>query len=136
LQTIEVGDGQTVKTNQPGNQTFTGPTIDLFASVKGLHAALNGNYGGGIQRGLAGVDVAVDQVSSVQGELGALSNRLASSKASLDETKVFLSNILSTNEDVDLVEAISSLTLQQQAIQAAGAILNRIFESSLLNFLR
>jgi flagellin-like hook-associated protein FlgL len=136
LQTIEVGDGQTVKTNQPGNQTFTGPTIDLFASVKSLNAALNGNYVGGIQRGLAGVDVAVDQVSSVQGELGALSNRLASSKASLDETKVFLSNILSTNEDVDLVEAISQLTLQQQAIQAAGATLNRIFESSLLNFLK
>lgn len=136
LQTIEVSDGQTVKTNQPGNQTFTGPTIDLFASVKSLNAALNGNYVGGIQRGLAGVDVAVNQVSSVQGELGALSNRLASSKSSLDETKVFLANILSTNEDVDLVEAISSLTLQQQAIQAAGATLNRIFESSLLSFLK
>jgi len=136
LQTIEVGDGQTVKTNQPGNQTFTGPTIDLFASVKNLMASLNGNYVGGIQQSLAGVNLAVDQVSSVQGELGALSNRLGSSKASLDETKVFLSNILSTNEDVDLVEAISSLTLQQQAIQAAGATLNRIFESSLLNFLK
>ena len=136
LQTIEVGDGQTVKTNQPGNQTFTGPTIDLFASVKSLNAALNGNYGGGIQRSLAGLDLAVDQVSSVQGELGALSNRFASSQAGLVETKVFLSNILSTNEDINLVEAISSLTLQQQAIQAAGAILNRIFESSLLNFLK
>jgi flagellin-like hook-associated protein FlgL len=136
LQTIEVGDGQTVKTNQPGSQTFTGPTIDLFASVKNLLDSLNGNYAGGIQRGLAGVNVAVDQVSSVQGELGALSNRLGSSKAGLDETKVFLSNILSTNEDVDLVAAISSLTLQQQAIEAAGTILNRIFESSLLKFLK
>ena len=97
---------------------------------------MNGNYVGGIQRGLAAVDVALDQVSSVQGELGALSNRLASSMGSLDDTKVFLANILSTNEDVDLVEAISSLTLQQQAIQAAGATLNRLFESSLLNFLK
>ncbi len=43
LQTIEVGDGQTVKTNQPGNQTFSGPAIDLFASVKNLTAALIGN---------------------------------------------------------------------------------------------
>jgi flagellin-like hook-associated protein FlgL len=85
---------------------------------------------------LAGVDVAVDQVSSVQGELGALSNRLGATKVSLDETKAFLSNLLSTNEDVDLVSAISSLTLQQQAIEAAGATLNRIFQSSLLNFLK
>lgn len=136
LQTIEIADGQTVKTNKPGNQTFTGSTIDIFASVKSLTAALNGNYGGGIQQGLAGVDVAVDQVSSVQGELGALSNRLGATKASLDETKAFLSNLLSSNEDVDLVSAISSLTLQQQAIEAAGATLNRIFQSSLLNFLK
>jgi flagellar hook-associated protein 3 FlgL len=136
LQTIEVGDGQTVKTNQPGNQTFTGPAIDLFASVKNLMASLNGNYGGGIQQGLAGVDVAVDQVSSVQGELGALSNRLGATYASLDETKVFLSTVLSTNEDVDLLTAISSLTLQQQAIEAAGAVLSRIFESSFLRFLK
>ena len=99
-------------------------------------SALNGNYGGGIQQGLAGVDVAVDQVSSVQGELGALSNRLGATKVSLNETKAFLSNLLSSNEDVDLVSAISSLTLQQQAIEAAGATLNRIFQSSLLNFLK
>lgn len=136
LQTIEIGDGQTVKTNKPGSQTFTGSTIDIFASVKGLMASLNGNYGGGIQVGLAGIDVAVDQVSSVQGELGALSNRLGATKVSLDETKAFLSNLLSTNEDVDLVVAISNLTLQQQAIEAAGATLNRIFQSSLLNFLK
>lgn len=136
LQTIEVGDGQTVKTNVPGSQAFSGPTTDLFNSVKNLLASLNGNYGGGIQVGLRNVDAAVDQVSVAQGEVGALSNQLGTTKVSLDDTKTFLTSILSNNEDVDLVSAISELTLQQQAIQAAGATLNRIFESSLLNFLK
>lgn len=136
LQTIEIGDGQTVKTNVPGSQAFSGPTTDLFGSVKSLVAALNGNYGGGIQRSLSNVNAAVDQVAIAQGEVGALSNQLVTTKTSLDDTKAFLSTVLSNNEDVDLVEAISRLTLQQQAIQAAGATLNRIFESSLLNFLK
>jgi flagellar hook-associated protein 3 FlgL len=135
-QTIEIGDGQTVKTNVPGNQIFSGPTTDLFNSVKNLATALNGNYSGGIQQSLADVDAGVDQVAVAQGEVGALSNQLVTTKTSLDDTKTFLSTILSNNEDVDLVGAISELTLQQQAIQAAGATLNRIFESSLLNFLK
>jgi flagellar hook-associated protein 3 FlgL len=136
LQTIEIGDGQTVKTNVPGDQAFSGPTTDLFKSVKSLLTALNGNYGGGIQLSLSDVNTAVDQVSIAQGEVGALSNQLVTTKTSLTDTKTFLTTILSNNEDVDLVEAISKLTLQQQAIQAAGATLNRIFESSLLNFLK
>jgi flagellar hook-associated protein 3 FlgL len=136
LQTIEIGDGQTVKSNVPGNQVFSGPTTDIFNSVKNLLAALNGNYGGGIQQSLTDVNVAVDQVAVAQGEVGALSNQLVTTKTSLTDTKTFLTTILSNNEDVDLVAAISELTLQQQAIQAAGATLNRIFESSLLNFLK
>ena len=135
LQTIEIGDGQTVKTNVPGSQVFSGPTTDLFASVKSLTSALNGNYGGGIQQSLTDVNAAVDQVAVAQGEVGALSNQLETTQTSLDSTKTFLATVLSSNEDVDMVSAISSLTLQQQAIQAAGTTLNDIFKSSLLNFL-
>ena len=136
LQKIEIGDGHTIETNVPGDQTFTGATLDLFATVKSLTAALNGNYGGGIQQSLTNVDAAVDQISIAQGKVGALSNQLGTTKTSLDDTKTFLRTILSNNEDVDLVAAISELTLQQQSIQAAGATLNRIFQSSLLNFLK
>lgn len=136
LQTIQIGDGQTIKTNVPGSQVFSGPTTDLFASVKNLTSALTGNYGGGIQQSLTDVNAAVDQVSIAQGTVGALSNQLGTTQTSLADTKTFLATVLSSNEDVDMVAAISDLTLQQQAIQAAGTTLNRIFQSSLLNFLK
>jgi flagellar hook-associated protein 3 FlgL len=135
LQTIAIGDGQTVKTNLPGGQVFSGPTTDLFASVKSLISALNGNYGGGIQQSLTDVNAAVDQVAVAQGEVGALENQLGTTQTSLDATKTFLATVLSSNEDVDMVAALSSLTLQQQVIQAAGTTLNDIFKSSLLNYL-
>jgi flagellar hook-associated protein 3 FlgL len=54
----------------------------------------------------------------------------------LEEAKGFVLQTLSQTEDVDLAKAISDLTLQQFAIEAAGRTLTRVFESSLLNYLR
>jgi flagellar hook-associated protein 3 FlgL len=44
--------------------------------------------------------------------------------------------MLSQTEDVDLAKAISDLTLQQYAIEAASRTLTRVFENSLMNYLR
>lgn len=135
-QSIEVGDNQTVKINLPGNAVLTGSTIDLFASVKKLVASLNGGYGGGVDQGNADADTATTQVLNAQGEIGALSNRLESTGASLDQLKEILAKAVSTNQDTDLVQAVSDLTQQQLVIQATAQVSNLIFENSLLKFLR
>ncbi len=136
LQAIEVGDNQTVKTNLPGNQVFTGETIDLFASVKQMVAALNGNYGGGIEQGNADTETATSQVVEAQGEIGALTNRLDTTNGNLEEFRILLAKSLSDNQDTDLVQAISELQQQQLALQATAQIASMIFETSLLQFLR
>jgi flagellar hook-associated protein 3 FlgL len=136
LQAIEVGDNQTVKTNLPGSQVFTGETIDLFASVKQLVAALNGNYGGGIEQGNADTETATSQVVEAQGEIGALTNRLETTNGNLEEFRILLAKSLSDNQDTDLVQAISELQQQQLALQATAQIASMIFETSLLQFLR
>lgn len=136
LQAIEVGDGQTVKTNLPGDEVFTGATINIFASIKNLVAALNGNYGGGIEQGNSGVDSSNTQVSNAQGEIGALSNQLSATSDSLGQFKELLTNALSGNEDTDLIQAISDMTLQQQALQATMQTANQIFDNTLLKFLK
>jgi flagellar hook-associated protein 3 FlgL len=38
-------------------------------------------------------------------------------------------------EDVDMAKAISDLTLQQFAIEAASRTLNQVFENSLMKYL-
>lgn len=136
LQAIEVGDGQTVKTNMPGDQVFTGATTNIFTSIKNLVAALNGNYGGGIEQGNSSIDSASTQVLNAQGEIGALSNQLVATSASLDQFKDLVTKALSENEDTDLIKAISEMTLQQQAIQATMQTANQIFDMSLLKFLK
>lgn len=136
IQQIEVGAGQLLKSNLPGSQAFSGPTVDLFAAITRLHGALNGNYRGGISQALGEIDEGLRQIASAQGEAGALANRLEMTTHRLEETKGFVLEALSQREDVDLVKAISDLTLQQFALEAAGRTVTTMLDSTLLKFLR
>lgn len=132
---IEVGAGQTVPTNVAGDRAFIAGGIDIFSEVKQLVGALRGNYRLGISDALGSLNQGVSQIAAIQGEVGATSNRLTTSAAQLEEAKGFFTQALSETEDVDLAKAISDLTLQQYAIEAASRTLTKVFENSLLNYL-
>jgi flagellar hook-associated protein 3 FlgL len=132
---IEIGTGQTVPTNVAGDQAFTAGGVDIFAGVKRLISALRGDDGHGISDALGRLNQGISQIAAIQGEVGATSNRLTTSAAQLEETKGFFVRSLSKTEDVDLAKAISDLTLQQFAIEAASRTLTKVFENSLLNYL-
>lgn len=136
LHAIEVGSEQTVATNVPGSRIFTSSTVDLFATVKQLVGALRSNDRTGITEALGGLNRSISHVGAIQGEIGALSNRLAISTEQLDEAHQFYTQLLSQTEDVDLAKAISDLTLQQYAIEAASRTLTQVFDNSLLKYLR
>lgn len=133
---VEVGNNQTVQTNVAGNRVFVGPTVDLFASIKTLVTSLRSNYRGGINATLGNLTAGLNQTGAVIGEVGALANRLSASGDRLQDAKTFFSKTLSETEDVDLAKAISDLTLQQFAIEAASRTLNQVFSNSLLNYLK
>ena len=135
VHSIEVGANQTVPTNVSGNRAFTSSTVDIFATVKQLVGSLRGNYREGISQAPGRLNQGLSQIGAVQGEIGAVSNRLTTSSGQLEEAKGFFSETLSKIEDVDLAKAISDLTLQQYAIEAASRTLVKVFESSLLNYL-
>ncbi len=132
---IEVGTNQTVPTNVAGDQAFITGGIDIFANVKQLIGALRGNFRLGISEALGGLNQGISQVAAIQGEVGARSNRLTTSAEQLAEAKSFFIRTLSETEDVDLAKAISDLTLQQYALEAASKTLTKVFENSLLNYL-
>jgi flagellin-like hook-associated protein FlgL len=132
---IEIGTGQTVPTNVAGDRAFTSGGVDIFAGVKQLISALRGNDGQGITEALGDLNRGVSQMAAIQGEVGATSNRPTTSAAQLEDTKGFFLQSLSQTEDVDLAKAISDLTLQQFAIEAASRTLTKVFENSLLNYL-
>ena len=135
VHSIEVSTNQTVPTNVSGNRAFTSSTVDIFATVKQLVGSLRGNYREGMAQALGRLNQGISQLGAVQGEIGALSNRLTTSSGQLEDATGFFRETLSQTEDVDLAKAISDLTLQQYAIEAASRTLAKVFENSLLNYL-
>lgn len=135
IQAVEIGPGQTVSTNVVGDRAFAGDNSDIFGRVKQLVGALRGNFRLGITEALGGLGSGISQVAAVLGEVGATSNRLETTDARLLDARGFFQQTLSETEDVDIAKAISDLTLQQYAIEAASRTLARVFENSLLNYL-
>ena len=105
-------------------------------SEEDLLTALESNNRSGIQAGIGNLDLATAQISDAQGTVGALANRLQVTRDALDTATLTISKAISDNQDADLATAISQLSLQQVAVQAASQTFSKIFDSSLLNYLR
>ena len=135
-QSIAVGENQTVQILVPGSSIFTGSSTNIFDSLRDLLTALEGNDRSGIQDGLGHLDLATAQISDAQGTIGALANRLQVTHDALDTARLTITKAISDNQDSDLATAITQLRLQEVAVQAASQTFTKIFDTSLINYLR
>jgi len=135
IQSVQVGEGETVQTTVPGSQIFSGPTSNTFTTIKNLLASLETNDVAGIEAGIGGLDTGLTQVTDAQGRIGALENRLDSTTSSLQGFKQNATTALSGVEDADLTQTLTEFSQQQLAFQAAAQTASRIFDSTLLRFL-
>ena len=97
---------------------------------------MEGNNQAGIEAGIGNLDQAMAQVNNAQGEIGALVNRMDVVGEWLARATELVTRAISDREDTDLAKAISDLSRNELAMEAANATLSRMFSTSLLNFLR
>lgn len=135
-QSIGVGPNQTTQIVLPGDQVFTGPTTNIFVGLSNLLVALESNNGAGIEVGIGSLDQAIDQISLAQGQIGAIANRLDTAHGTSLVVSAAIQQALSDQTDTDLATALTELQLQETAYQATSQTFIRLFDSSLLNFLR
>ncbi len=135
-QSIGVGPNQTTQIVLPGDQVFTGPTTNIFDGLSNLLVALESNNGAGIEVGIGSLDKAIDQISLAQGQIGAIANRLDTAHGTSLVVSAAIQQALSDQTDTDLATALTELQLQQTAYQATSQTFIRLFDSSLLKFLR
>ncbi|MBE7557470.1 flagellar hook-associated protein FlgL [bacterium] len=112
---------------------------DMFRTLAGIEDALRKGDPEAIAAlsGLLGdLDVDLERVLSARSEAGARINRLDSTQSRLRDLDVFLTEILSDNEDTDLAEIITHLTQQENSLQAALSAASRILTPSLMDFMR
>jgi flagellar hook-associated protein 3 FlgL len=135
-QSIAVGPNQTTQIVLPGDQVFAGATRNVFDDLRNLLSALETNSGAGIEVGLGHLDQAIDQISLAQGQIGAIANRLDTAYGTAMVVSEAIQRALSDQTGTDLATALTELKLQETTYEATSQTFSRLFDLSLLKFLR
>jgi flagellar hook-associated protein 3 FlgL len=135
-QSIAVGPNQTTQIVLPGDQVFTGGTTNIFTDLSNLLTALESNNGAGIEVSIGTLDQATAQIGLAQGQIGAIANRLDTAQGTSQVVSEVIQKVLSDQTNTDLATALTELQLQETAYQATSQTFSRLFDLSLLRFLR
>jgi len=111
--------------------------VNLFDTLLHLETALRGGAvsPSDIGTALSELDTFLDANTSNLASIGARYNRVEMTMSREEENRLYLTDLLSANEDVDIAEAITRLSLQQTALQASLNAAARVIQPSLLDFL-
>jgi flagellar hook-associated protein 3 FlgL len=129
--TIEEGSG-----DLEGVLGTAAGTKNVFAVLDDLEAALRSEDSGAVSRLLDRLDRALDGLADQRGQLGARGRNLEFARDRLQASNVTSETLKSQIEGVDLPRAVTQLSAEEQAYQTALAAGARIFNVSILDFLR
>ncbi len=116
----------------------------VFATLQDIAVALEtdfdtdaeaARFGSDIDRSLENLDQALEKLGELRASTGARLNTIEAQRNLHEDFGLNLQNLRSDIEDVDLAAAISLLTQQSTALEAAQAAFVRIQGLSLFNFL-
>lgn len=109
------------------------------ATVPGMISAVAANVVSAAGAGdvdLDNLDIALTQVATALGDVGARSERINQTRTMIDSHRLDLTSRISMNEDIDMPEAIMNLSAQQVGYQAALQSAAKIQQVSLVDFLK
>ena len=89
-----------------------------------------------IDNAITTLDSAQTGISSLLGDVGGQLNSLSQLEERHQNTNLFLQEQIDSIEQVDVTEAITQFSQQEAVLQASLAVIARLNQVSLLNFLR
>jgi len=131
---FEVGENDTVAVNVPGSETFG----QVFDTLKKLRDNL---LAGGSTDEIANDRIgelqdAMDRILQVRGQTGERVAHLERTQEKILRLQEEFSSWTDNLENVEIAKAVVDLKAQENAYQAVLASTSRLFQSSLLDFLR
>lgn len=126
----------------PDNGQLGLPQPTVFESINDLLNYVNGTQDNGeyftsnaLSHWLQTADQLIDRANLAVAEVGGKQNRLELITTRNDSTELFITKMLSENEDVDIEEVIMNLSIQESMHRASLAVSARVIQPSLLDFL-
>lgn len=115
---------------------FTAGVKNVFGLLDDLKTAMDSNDLTEVSRFLGRIDRMSDGVVSQRGQYGSRARNLEFMRDKIEGYNLTSASLKETIEGIDLPETVTKLTAQQQAYETALAAGGRIFNVSLLNYLR
>jgi flagellar hook-associated protein 3 FlgL len=142
---LEISPGEYVQVNLTGCALFGGDAdndgevdsggVDIFAALTRVEEAMRANDMEGVNAELDVLDVCADQARRLRGKMGNNAQRVETAMEHMEGVQTDLQQTLSRYEDADLIEAIASLTQQEQAFEAALNVTAKVSRLSILDFI-
>ena len=129
----QIGPGVSVQVNVSGDDVLAGllPTLRTLSA----HLAANDTASLGTTD-LQAIDAGFDNLTAKRGLVGAITNRVDAAGGRLDDTTDITTAFLADTQDADLPQALTDLSAQQAALQAALRGGAALIQQSLMDFLR
>jgi flagellar hook-associated protein 3 FlgL len=129
-----LGTVTTATSGTPPVESVTGGS-GFIRSLMGLKLAMEQNDKNAVRSHIGTVDTSLNEITTLQADVGARVNRLTLTKDRLDSRNVVLRSEMSGIQDVDIAKTSSELAYQQTLYQASLKINSDILKNSLLNYL-
>ena len=109
---------------------------EMISDLQNLIGALNVKDDAVIQTSLAKLDIHLDKVLTVMGELGGKTNRIEFILSRVEENEITFTSLLSKVQDVDMAEAIMYFKNLENIYRASLSVGSKVIQPSLVDFIR
>lgn len=134
----DVGDGTHIAVNSTGNQYFgaAGASDNAFSLLSQLSSDLKSNNGAAVSNLLGQFDSRLSAMSASQADVGARTNRVTLVQNRLQSLTNSMQTELSSVQDANMGQVITSLTTAQSVQQASLQVASQVLVPTLASFLK
>jgi len=144
--TVQIGNNMTVQASLPGNVAFpsvsnTDPTtgakteVSFFQALQNMTDAVNNSDMSGMSQGLTQLGTMTTGVNSALALVGTTQNTITSQGNITSSQTLALQTALSKVQDTDYTTAVTQLSQEQLALQAAQQTFSQVSKMSLFQYL-
>lgn len=136
VNTVQVGDAESVQANVPGSTLFTNPGASVLGALSQLATALSSGTTGDISTATNSVSSALTYLGTQQVIFGNTSSQLTAQDDYLAQEKITLSTQQSNLVGIDTATAAENLALAEEQNSSVLAAAAKVLPTTLLDYLK